>query len=228
MVSYAVMRVTYARLGRSPPARRRSRSGRPRPDRADPATVIIPAGSTGVPGGRELGELGRRQDLVRLGDAREPRREVDGAAGVVVAFEQDHRAAGHARVHSSGSSSSCVSCSSLHTAATSCVGLDRHEHAAVAEPLRDAHAEVGRDLAHRAAEQREHPHRLVVAELVAERREPERSTNANHRSTRTTASLVTAARDRQSSRNESRRTDTRPRPRRATASARRARSTSAA
>src|SRR5207248_7667260 len=49
--------------------------------------------------------------------------------------------------------------------------LDRHQHAAVAEPLGDPDTEVGGDLAHAAAEQGEHANGFVVAELVAERGE---------------------------------------------------------
>ena len=161
----SVMRERYRR----PP---RSRSGRPRPGRGCPATVIIPAGSTGVPSGACAASSAVARISCGRADGREPRREVHGAAGVVVALEQDHGAAGASRrASTSGSSSSWVSASSFAHRGDELRGLDRHEHAAVAEPLRDAHAEVGRDLAHRAAEQREHPHRLVVAELVAERRE---------------------------------------------------------
>ena len=147
-------------------------SGRPRPGSCSPATVIIPAGSTGVPSGTYVGEVGRREHLVRTG-----RRPRAGPRGSRTGRCSRHPRAGSPRrrpcprAAASGSSSSCVSFSSLHTAATSWSRIDRDEHATVAEPLRDAHAEVGRDLAHRGCGTREHAHRFVVAELVTERRE---------------------------------------------------------
>ncbi len=91
-VSYSVMCERYRR-------RRRNRSGRPRPARGYPATVIIPAGSIGRAVGCVRGELDGGENLVGLRRAREAGREVHGASGVVVALEQDHRAARTTGVH---------------------------------------------------------------------------------------------------------------------------------
>ena len=45
---------------------------------------------------------------------------------------------------------------------------NRHEHASVAQPLRDPNAVVGRNASCRGTERSEDPHRFVVAMFVAE------------------------------------------------------------
>ena len=136
--------------------------------RAEPRDLLRPDGQR-----RDLRRAARRatsavaEHLERLGQIAEPRREVHRAAGVVVALEQDDPPPREPGAHREQTVVGEPLLQLDHRAHER-RAFDRDQHRAVAQPLRDAHADVRRDRPHRVAELREHRDRLVVTVEIGE------------------------------------------------------------
>ena len=162
--------------GRSGTLARRAR--RPRPTRTtstgscNPATLIIPAGSTGVPGGAYSASSGVRQHLAALARRRRaaPRGSRSGRCSRRPRPGSPRRRP-CPRAARAGARTRCVSCSSLHTAADELAGsTDTSMHPSPSHfAMRTPNSVATWRTALR--NKREHAHRLFVAVLVAERRE---------------------------------------------------------
>ena len=145
-----------------------------------------PSGMTGNVVARAPRDLVVHEDLAGRGGVAQPGREVDRHPDEVVALEHDDRPA--AMPMRSGRTMSAFSICSVRSSTVSTTGRDlgAHEHAAVAEPLPDPDAVVGREPAARWRGTRPAPRAASSSPRVSFMRvKPHMSTNAKHRKTRT-------------------------------------------
>ena len=115
-----------------------------------------------------------QQHLERAGGVAQAGGHVDGRADVVVALEQQGVAGGHADAQLQRSAHLGRAVLELEREGDARLLLDRDDHAAVAQPLGDAHAALAGDLAGERAERAEQPPGRVVAERRRVVREPAR------------------------------------------------------
>ena len=142
-------------------------------DRAREAAQLDLAERLGDDALRELLELHRRHQHVEVvGVVAQAGRHVDGRPDVVVALEQQRVAGGDAGAQ--GERRAHARCPPFEIGDELDRGLllDGHDHAAVAEPLGDAGAALGGDLADQRAERAEDPAGGVVAVRGGVVREP--------------------------------------------------------
>ena len=129
-----------------------------------------PRSSTGswalavTPSGQPLDLHRRHQHLERSGGVAQPGGHVDRRADVVVALEQQGVAGGHADPQRQRRADLGGPMLEVEGEGDGVDLLDRHDHAAVAEPLGDAHAALAGDLADERPERAEDPPGGVVAE----------------------------------------------------------------
>ena len=110
-------------------------------------------------------ELHRRdQHLDALGEVAQPGGHVDGRADVVVALEQQRVAGRQAGPDGQRRTDVGGPLLEVEDELDGVALVDGHDHAAVTEPLGDAHAAIGGDRAHDAAERAEDTARGIVAE----------------------------------------------------------------
>ena len=106
----------------------------------------------------------RHQHLERSGGIAQPGGHVDGRADVVVALEQQRVPGGHADSQRQRRTDLGSPMLEVEGEGNGVDLLDRHHHAAVAEPLGDPHATLAGDLADERPERAEDPPGGVVAE----------------------------------------------------------------
>ena len=114
----------------------------------------------------------RDQHLTLAGGVAQPRRHVDSRADVVVAFEQQGVAAGDPGAHRERRTDVGGALAEIEREGDGVGLVDGDDHAAVTEPLGDADAALGRDLAHDRPKGAEQPSGGVVAERAGVVGEP--------------------------------------------------------
>lgn len=114
---------------------------------------------------RETLELhGGQQHLVRACGIAQSGRHVDGRTDVVVAFEQQGMTRGDTHAERERCAYLCRTLFEFEREGDAVLLFDRHDHAAVAEPLRDANAALAGDLTRERPKRAEQPTGGVVTE----------------------------------------------------------------